>query len=167
MTSTSTNCARTWPVPCHHSGRTCSSRCLSTRSPTRTPARRIVRTSPRDAEQQFPFDVAAAPSPAEPGRPGSLTEWLRARTDAELAELLRRRPDLALPAPPDLATLAARLGIRTSVQRAVDGLNAFELYVLESLVLAGADVSIDEFADAAEVGPAIDDLIATGLVWGE
>ena len=58
--------------------------------------------------------MAAPPVPAA----GSLTDWLRSRTDAELAELLRRRPDLALPAPADLPTLASRLSVRTSVQRA-------------------------------------------------
>ena len=116
--------------------------------------------------------MAASPAPSVPERPGSLTEWLRARTDTELGELLRRRPDLALPAPPDLATLAARLGIRTSVQRAVDGLNAFVLYVLEALVLTGPESSIEAVAGQARVPlehtePAIDELIACGLVWGD
>ena len=46
--------------------------------------------------------MAAPPLPAA----GSLTDWLRSRTDADLAELLRRRPDRALPAPADLPTLA-------------------------------------------------------------
>ena len=85
---------------------------------------------------------------------------------------MHRRPDLALPAPPDLATLAARLGIRTSVQRAVDGLDAFTLYVLEALVLAGPDASSEAVAGLARVPlehtePAIEELVVSGLVWGE
>jgi len=116
--------------------------------------------------------VAASPSPSDPARPASLTEWLRARTDTQLGELLRRRPDLALPAPPDLATLAARLGIRTSVQRAVDGLDAFVLFILEALVLSGPESTIEAVAGLARVPleytePAVDELIAAGLVWGE
>ncbi|MCW2495924.1 MAG: hypothetical protein JWQ77_1848 [Jatrophihabitans sp.] len=104
----------------------------------------------------------------------SLTEWLRARTDAELAELLRRRPDLALPAPPDLATLAGRLAVRTSVQRAVDGLDAFLLRILEALVLCGPETSLDELAGALhgtatleQTEHAVADLTATGLIWGD
>ena len=71
----------------------------------------------------------ATPEPAH-----SLTEWLRGRTDAELTSLLRKRPDLALPAPVDLATLANRASVRTSISRALDGLDAFTLRVLEVIV---------------------------------
>src|SRR5262252_6822886 len=97
----------------------------------------------------------------------SLSDWLRRRTDDELAELLRRRPDLALPAPADFATLANRLGVRASVQRAIDGLDAVRLATLEALVLTG------DVADAAALLPGInvavvlDELRTTGLVWGE
>jgi hypothetical protein len=105
-----------------------------------------------------------------------LTDWLRGRSDAELAELLRRRPDLALPAPADLPALASRLSVRTSVQRAVDGLDAHTLHVLEALVLAaqatGADERAVTLADAAPwlaglpVEPALETLRILGLVWG-
>ncbi len=117
-------------------------------------------------------------SPLEPSARSSastLTEWLRGRSDAELAELLRRRPDLALPAPADLPTLAGRLGVRTSVQRAVDGLNAFVLRLLEALVLAadGEQRSSVEAAtrlldsdDSGAVDAALAELRALALVWG-
>ncbi|MDT4894137.1 MAG: hypothetical protein QOE97_3172 [Pseudonocardiales bacterium] len=110
--------------------------------------------------------------------PSSLTDWLRTRTDDQLAELLRRRPDLALPAPADLAMLASRLSVRTSVQRAIDALDAFALRVLDALVLSlpeapGADVAELGAArrllgdlDADEVERAIGALSALGLVWG-
>ena len=96
---------------------------------------------------------------------------MRARSDAELAELLRRRPDLALPAPADLPTLASRLSVRTSVQRAVDGLNAAVLRVLEALVLAATDSRV-ALSDATallgthDTGGAVDELRALALVWG-
>lgn len=106
-------------------------------------------------------------------RPVSLTEWLRGRTDEQLAELLRRRPDLALPAPADLAMLASRLSVRTSVQRAVDALDAFTLRVLEALVLVATPEHRVAWPDAAallpgvDIAPAVADLVDRGLVWGE
>jgi hypothetical protein len=120
--------------------------------------------------------VAASPLPAAAQRPASLTEWLRSRTDAQLAELLRRRPDLALPAPADLPNLASRLSVRTSVQRAVDTLNAFELRILEALVLtAGPDIPATLAAAGAllastdddRLAGGLDELLALALVWGE
>jgi hypothetical protein len=105
-----------------------------------------------------------------------LTDWLRGRSDAQLAELLRRRPDLSLPAPADLPALASRLSVRTSVQRAVDGLDSHTLHVLEALMLAAQASGTDEravtLADAAPwladlpVQPALETLRTLGLVWG-
>lgn len=113
------------------------------------------------------------PGPAR--RPASLLDWLRGRTDAELAELLRRRPDLGLPAPADLPALANRVGVRTSVQRAVDALNGLLLRVLEAIVLsmpADGTTSIPRAATLLTEAPddalehAIDELRALALVWG-
>lgn len=119
--------------------------------------------------------MAASTFSANEHRPASLTEWLRARTDAQLADLLRRRPDLALPAPADLSTLASRLSVRTSIQRAVDGLDAFSLRLLEAIALmVGKDAPL-ALADTTELlGPLTDDDLARGLdelvtlalVWG-
>ena len=114
--------------------------------------------------------------PQAPVQTGSLTEWLRQRSDSELAELLRRRPDLALPAPADLATLASRLGIRTSVQRAVDGLDALSLRLLEALALTGSGSGPFRLADAGalfgelaeqDLARAFGELTTLGLVWGD
>ncbi|MDQ2751256.1 MAG: helicase-associated domain-containing protein [Actinomycetota bacterium] len=120
---------------------------------------------------------SAPPIPATGSRrPSSLTEWLRGRTDAQLAELLQRRPDLALPAPADLAMLASRLSVRTSVQRAVDGLDAFTLRVLEALVLcaegevsdvAAAGALLGDGISEADLSRGIAELLELGLVWGE
>lgn len=111
--------------------------------------------------------MAASPRPsdgdASTPRPTSLVEWLRGRDDRQLARLLRLRPDLALPAPADLAALAGRLSVRTSTQRAVDALDAAALHALESLVLAAdqGDVVDDPPADGLEP------LLDLALVWGE
>jgi hypothetical protein len=103
---------------------------------------------------------------------GSLTEWLRSRSDEQLAELLRHRPDLALPAPADLAQLASRLSVRNSVQRAVDALDAFTLAVLEALILAAringavALAEAAELLDGVDIDAALDVLSSRGLTWG-
>lgn len=119
--------------------------------------------------------MPASSDPANGHPPATLTDWLRSRQDAELAALLRRRPDLALPAPADLPALAGRLSVRTSVQRALDGLNELALRSLEALVLsAHGDGRTSEADAAALLGPvdaallnrAFDDLRELALVWG-
>jgi hypothetical protein len=115
--------------------------------------------------------------PAERGASArTLVQWLRTRTDEQLVDLLRRRPDLGLPAPADLTTLASRIGVRTSVQRAVDSLDAWRLRVLEALVLS---VDADEGpvveravellggdARALPIRVAMNDLTELALTWG-
>jgi hypothetical protein len=109
---------------------------------------------------------------ARSGAPQSLTDWLRGWSDAQLVTLLRRRPDLALPAPVDLSTLASRASVRTSISRALDGLDAFTLRTLEVLVCAGPDASLStvrawfEPALGADVAAAVDRLREWALAWG-
>jgi hypothetical protein len=107
------------------------------------------------------------------GAPQTLTEWLRGWTDAQLVTLLRRRPDLALPAPVDLSSLASRASVRTSISRALDGLDAFTLRTLEVLVCAGPDASLAAVQAwfrpelAADVAAALDRLAEWALIWGD
>ncbi len=102
-----------------------------------------------------------------PTRASSLTDWLRRRDDRQLAALLRLRPDLALPAAPDLTSLAARLGVRTSTQRSVDGLDALTLRVLENLVLAAdSGDTITDGVPGADLD-ALEALFDRALVWGD
>ncbi|GGK20133.1 hypothetical protein GCM10010124_10920 [Pilimelia terevasa] len=66
----------------------------------------------------------------------SLADVLRTLDDAGLAALLRRRPDLVVPVPTDLAALAARAQTRHSTARALDTLDEFTLRVLDAVRLA-------------------------------
>lgn len=66
---------------------------------------------------------------------------MRARSDGELRELLRRRPDLARPAPADLTSLAARASTRASVLRALDSLDRAHLQVLEAAALQSGPIN--------------------------
>ncbi|GHS89474.1 hypothetical protein AGMMS50218_15840 [Actinomycetota bacterium] len=69
------------------------------------------------------------------------SEFLRARTDAELVALLLRRPDLASPSPSTLSSLAARATSRVSLDRALSAADAATLQAVESVVALheGAD----------------------------
>lgn len=78
------------------------------------------------------------PSPAS-GRPPTFTSWLRGRSDAELTDLLRARPDLARPVPADIGALASRATTRNTVLRVLERLDRFTLQVLEAVVALGED----------------------------
>src|SRR5690625_4326928 len=65
----------------------------------------------------------------------SALHTLRQFTDEQVLVLLQARPDLATPPPGSLAGLAARALTRPSLERAVAGLNTFELQVLEAAAI--------------------------------
>lgn len=104
----------------------------------------------------------------------STLDWLRARTDEEIVGLLRTRPDLAVPAPTDLAVLAGRLNTGPSVWRAMEGLDAFAVAVLTALTVADAHSHPATTArvvellgtgiSRSEVTPVLDQLEALALV---
>ena len=106
----------------------------------------------------------------------SLAAWLTARTDAELAELLRLRPDLAVPPPAHLAVLAARAEQRASVLRAADELTVLELTVIGILSQEGGrergvpraalTAAVAGRAPVRSVDKALKTLRDRALVWG-
>src|SRR5690606_10809360 len=121
--------------------------------------------------------------PLEPGSvepmTSALTEHLRSQSDQELAALLRARPDLVVPVPADLPTLAARAQSRSSVARVLDRLTQFELEILDALRLTAepaGTTSVEQVlavaapppagVDPAAVRAAVRDLRAYLLVYG-
>src|SRR5215472_13156948 len=80
-------------------------------------------------------------------------DQVRELPDDRLAALLRLRPDLVVPVPADIATLAARAESRVSVARALDPLDRFTLEILDALRLTRADGQTSTEAVLALVGP--------------
>lgn len=107
----------------------------------------------------------------------SLADAIRSFDAAELAALIRRRPDLAQPRPRDLTELIDRLSSRSSTLLALDRLNAWQLLVAQAIAAwEGGESPLDPGALATamalpdhgdEVRAAIDDLRQWGLAWGE
>src|SRR3954447_7710580 len=90
---------------------------------TGPPQSRVRWRLPERGPRSLAYTVVRVPAP-------TLIDWLRAQDDQMLAGLLVARPDLATPAPPDTAVLAARAATRASVTRAAEGLDTFTLAVL-------------------------------------
>src|SRR5215204_3481314 len=104
-------------------------------------------------------------------RPRSLADDLRARSDAELVDLLRIRPDLVTPIPVDIAQLASRATTRASVVRALDRLDRFTLQVVDALAVLPEPTSPEAVrallgTGIQDVTDALDRLHSMALVWG-
>ncbi len=96
--------------------------------------------------------------------PRTLAEQLRGWSDEQLSALLEARPDLATPAPHDSSQLAARVVVKASVLRALDGLHALELAVLQALVQETDPLEVP--ATDTSVRGVLARLDTLGLVWG-
>lgn len=102
----------------------------------------------------------------------SLADQLRGWSDEQLATLLRRRPDLARPAPRDSTQLASRAATSASVTNALGQLDALELAVLDAcVVVAGrGGATREQIVDVVWAPPdaaaaALDRLTEQALVW--
>ena len=82
-------------------------------------------------------------------RMGSFGDRVRALDDGQLVALLTRRPDLASPSPSTLTSLAVRATSRASLDRALAGVDARVLQVLEAAVVLDG-VSSDAQAGEAD-----------------
>ena len=110
--------------------------------------------------QHHPRRIRRMPTSA----PRTLADQFRSWPDEQLSALLEARPDLATPAPHDSSQLAARVVVKASVLRALDGLDALELTVLQALV-QGTDPA-DLPATPEAVAGAVERLASLALVWG-
>jgi len=99
----------------------------------------------------------------------TLADQLRGWPDERLVALLRARPDLATPAPQDSSQLASRAATRSSIHRALDGLDHLELSVLDALLVAGQTTSEELIsivrADEARTSAALQHLLDLALAW--
>lgn len=110
--------------------------------------------------------------------PRSLADDLRQRDDEALTRLLRLRPDLLHPVPPDFTALTTRATSGPAVARCLDGLDALHLHVLRAAAEASAERSVADAViikaasaalpdDArAACKQALGDLVDLALVWG-
>lgn len=103
-----------------------------------------------------------------PRSPRTSAEALRARSDESLVGLLQARPDLAVPPPVDLGSLAARAATRASVRQVLDGLTTAHLQVLEVLAVLPEPCTAAAVTRTwgAPAGTLLDELSELALVWG-
>ena len=97
----------------------------------------------------------------------SYADYLRALDDAALISMFSHRPDLVTPVPPDIASLAVRASSAPSLARAVDGLNKWQLQVLEVCAILEEPFTEKEVAAITEKSALfiIPGLIERGLLY--
>lgn len=98
----------------------------------------------------------------------SFADDVRSRTPQQLRDLVILRPDLLHPQPKNVSALAARAATRSSVQRAVEGLSADLLHVLEAALVAGGEsdgIAALLGVPADESQPFVEQLWTRALLW--
>ena len=104
-------------------------------------------------------------------QPRTLTESLRGWPPMALEQLLLSRPDLADPAPRDIAELVSRSTTSLSTARALESLNCWLRTAAEGLAALPDPASVPTLADLLGESPtivarAVAELRARALVWG-
>ena len=99
----------------------------------------------------------------------SFADYLRGLDDAALISIFTHRPDLVTPVPPDMASLAARASSAPSLARAVDGLNQWQLQVLEVCAILDEPFSEKDVAALTDKSALflIPGLIERGLLYSD
>lgn len=101
----------------------------------------------------------------------TLADELRARDDAGLEALFGARPDLVSPVPTDMTNLVARATTRTSVARALDGLDRLTLQVLDGIAHQADPGTVTALArlvpgPVKELRARVELLRERALIWG-
>jgi hypothetical protein len=128
--------------------------------------------SERDGTGDLTGTTPGTGASAGSGAARSLADDLRSRDDAQLAALLRARPDLTYPVPADLGALATRAATPTSVARALDRLDRGTLQVLEALSAMPEPADLTALhtgipgAPAAYLDGRVQHLREQALLWG-
>jgi len=97
----------------------------------------------------------------------SFSDYLRSTDDAALLELFSKRPDLVIPVPPDVASLAVRACSPPSLARAIDSLNQWQFQVLEAAAALNEPFSTKSVAALTDKSSAstLNYLISIGLIY--
>lgn len=74
----------------------------------------------------------------------TFADYLRTLSDDALERLFTARPDLISPTPPDYAALSVRANSGPSLARVIDSLNAFELQVLEAMMVLEEPIKVKD-----------------------
>ena len=80
----------------------------------------------------------------------TFADYLRTLDDAALERLFNLRPDLISPTPPDFAALAVRANSGPSIARVIDSLNAYEIQVLEALLVLPEPIKVKELEEITD-----------------
>lgn len=107
----------------------------------------------------------------------SLADDLRHRSTEQVEQLLRRRPDLAVPAPATITEMASRAGLAGSLRVALLGCDRRELAVARAIATSGDPVSVASVAESLrgdserptseDVASVVDRLHLMALLWND
>ena len=97
----------------------------------------------------------------------SFSDYLRSIDDAAFLKLFASRPDLVIPVPPDIASLAVRACSAPSLARAIDSLNHWQFQVLEACASLSEPFLLKNLTAITDkaAAKALDHLISIGLVY--
>jgi len=99
----------------------------------------------------------------------SYADYLRALDDDALIAIFTHRPDLITPIPPDMASLAVRASSAPSLARAVDGLNRWQLQILEIAAILAEPFTEKELTSLSDKSAlfVLPTLIERGLLYSD
>ena len=99
----------------------------------------------------------------------SYADYLRALDDGALIAIFTHRPDLITPIPPDMASLAVRASSAPSLARAVDGLNKWQLQILEIAAILNEPFTEKELTSLSDKSAlfVLPTLIERGLLYSD